>query len=258
MWRDRGVGRVARMRLLPLGVLALLLAAGCAAPRDPLSVAAEGDRAVARQADGIARWLDNRPQAMHESLDLARAVLGEPEWTGTEVLSATGDRRDGNAELLLRVTMHHVVDGSSTETRCHLLTQSGRYGSFGSTRRDCPAGAVALTPPPVAPEPTLPPGYADRLAAALRTLPPAQRTDPAAVEAAARRVLGGNPAAVRTATAPSGTVGLAVSAARYDCVLAAVDGSVSVWLPPRIYLEPGEGGCSADAAAARELQHSPH
>jgi hypothetical protein len=258
MWPERQVGRVARMRLLPIGVLALLLTAGCLAPPDPLSPRAEGDRAVAAQADRIAHWLDNRPRAMHDSLDLARAVLGEPQWTGTEVLSATGDRRDGSAELLLRVTMQHVVDGSSTETRCHLLTQTGRYDSFTSKRRDCPAGAVALTPPPKAPEPSLPPGFADRLAAALRALPPAQRSDPAAVEAAARRLLGGNPAAVRTATAASGTVGLAVSAARYDCVLAAVDGSVSVWLPPRIYLEPGEGGCSADAAAARQLQRSPH
>lgn len=254
----RRTGRVARMRLLPLGVLALLLAAGCAVP-DPASPRSSGDRAAADRAEQIGRWLDNRPYAMHEPLDLARAVLSESRWDGTEVLSATGDRRDGSAELLLRLTVRSLgTDGHGVETRCHLLTQTGTYDLFTPRPRDCPPGATALTPPPAVPDPTLPPGYADRLATALRALPRAQRTDPAAVEAVARRVLGANPAALRTAIAPSGTVGLAVSASRYDCVLAAVDGSVSVWLPPRIYLEPGEGGCSAEAAAARQLQRSPH
>ena len=253
-----GTGRVTRMRLVPLGVLALLLAAGCAVP-DPASVRSAGDRAAADRADQIGRWLDNRPYAMHGSTDLARAVIGESRWDGTEVLSATGDRRDGSAELLLRLTVRSLgTDGRGVETRCHLLSQTGTYDLFTPRPRDCPPGATALTPPPAAPEPTLPPGYADRLAAALRMLPPARRADPTAVEAVARRVLGRDPAAVHTATAASGTVGLAVSAARYDCVLAAVDGSVSVWVPPRIYLEPGEGGCSADAAAGRQLQRSPH
>jgi hypothetical protein len=258
MGAQRPTGRVARMRLVPIGILTLLLTVGCAVP-DPDSTRSAGDRATAARAEQIGRWLDNRPRAMQDPLDLARAVLGEPRWTGTEVLSATGNRRDGSAELLLRLTARSLgSDGQGVGTRCHLLTQTGVYHLFTPQPRDCPPGATALTPPPEAPEPTLPPGYADRLAAALRALPPAQRADPAAVEAAARRLLGANPAAVRTATAPSGTVGLAVSAARYDCVLAAVDGSVSVWVPPRIYLEPGEGGCSADAAAARQLQRSPH
>lgn len=258
MWWGRRIGRVTRMRLLPIALL-LALATGCVAPQGPAAVRPAADRAAADQAERIGRWLDNRPRAMHDPLDLTRAVLGE--WTGTEVLSATGDRRDGSAELLLRVTVTGTFDGWGTdpvtETRCHQLRQTGRYDSITPQAQACPVGAAALTPPPEAPAPSLPAGYAERLAAALRALPPADRADPAAVESVARRLLAGNPATVRTAAA-SGTVGLAVSAARYDCVLAAVDGSVTVWLPPRIYLEPGEGGCDPAAAAGRQLQRDPH
>ena len=51
-----------------------------------------------------------------------------------------------------------------------------------------------------------------------------------------------------------------MAASRYECVLAAVDpaGRVPTWRPPRVYLQPGEAGCTATAAAHRDLTRPPH
>jgi hypothetical protein len=233
------------------GLAVALAAAGCAVPG---SAASLGDQAATDQAVRIGHWLDNRPRAMHESLSLARAVLGEPGWRGTEVLSAAGDRRDGSVELLLRFSLTGPYSGygseATTVVRCRLIVQSGVYGSFVPAPADCPDDAQAITPPPADPDPTLPAGFDDRLAAALRGLRPADRSDRGEVEAAAWRVLAGVPARVSSANV-NGTVGLAVSVSGDRCVLAVVGEKTEVWRPSRVSVQPGEGGCSAATAAMR-------
>jgi hypothetical protein len=58
--------------------------------------------------------------------------------------SATGDRRTRDAEVLLRITVAgtfpNLVGGPTevTETRCHLLVQSGRYDLFTPVPHRCP------------------------------------------------------------------------------------------------------------------------
>ena len=105
----------------------------------------------------------------------------------------------------------------------------------------------------------IPAGYEQRLAAALGRLDPAGRRSAVRVAATARQELAGHPARVTTATSGD-TVGVAVAASRYECVLAAVApaGRVPAWRPPRVYLQPGEAGCTATAAAARGLVRPPH
>jgi hypothetical protein len=52
-------------------------------------------------------------------------------------------------------------------------------------------------------------------------------------------------------------IGVAVSSGD-DCLLARLAGVVEVWIPPRIYLQRGESGCDANAAAAGDAQQPPH
>ncbi|MBC6467755.1 hypothetical protein [Actinomadura alba] len=82
-----------------------------------------------------------------------------------------------------------------------------------------------------------------------------------AVRAVVKRAVRG-PGVTHDVIASAGAVGIAVSADRYDCVMARIldgrSGQVEVWRPARVYLQPGELGCGADAAAAGGGQRSPH
>jgi len=198
---------------------------------------------------------------VHEAVAFARLA---DDWNGTDVLAASGDRRAGSIDLLVRMTTSGTYsDGfepeNATDTGCFRITQADPDDFRDPQRVDCPVGAIPLTPPPAPAPAAIPTGYEQRLAAALGRLDPAGRRSAAAVAATARRALGGHPAQVTTATAGD-TVGVAVVASRYECVLAAVDpaGRVPTWRPPRVYLQPGEAGCTATAAAHRDLTRPPH
>jgi hypothetical protein len=249
----RGVRRRA------LVVPALVVLAGCSAalPDASRSAAAATDAQAAR----LTAYLAVRPYELHEAVAFARLADG---WDGTDVLAASGDRREGSLDLLVRVTTSGTYsDGfepeNATDTGCFRIGQADPDDFRDPRRVDCPVGAIPLTPPPAPVPAALPAGYEQRLAAALERLTPARRRSPAAVAAAARQALGGHPARVTTATARD-TVGVAVAASRYECALAAVDpaGPVPAWRPPRVYLQPGEAGCSAPAAAHRDLTRPPH
>ncbi len=198
---------------------------------------------------------------MHEAVAFARLADG---WTDTDVLAAGGDRREGSLDLLVRVTTSGTYsDGfepeNATDTGCFRITQADPDDFRDPRRVDCPVGATPLTPPPAPAPAAIPAGYEQRLAAALGRLDPAGRRSAVRVAATARQELAGHPARVTTATSGD-TVGVAVAASRYECVLAAVApaGRVPAWRPPRVYLQPGEAGCTATAAAARGLVRPPH
>jgi hypothetical protein len=243
-----------------LAVPAVLLGlTGCSAalPDASRSAAAATDA----QAAKLTGYLAARPYEVHEAVAFARLADG---WNGTDVLAASGDRRAGSIDLLVRMTTSGTYsDGfepeNATDTGCFRITQADPDDFRDPQRVDCPVGAIPLTPPPAPAPAAIPAGYEQRLAAALGRLDPAGRRSAAAVAATARRALGGHPAQVTTATAGD-TVGVAVAASRYECVLAAVDpaGRVPTWRPPRVYLQPGEAGCTATAAAHRDLTRPPH
>jgi hypothetical protein len=248
------VGRVRRLLI----ILALFAGTGCSAVFPDADK--EARQATDDQAAKLTAYLAVRPQEIHESVDFARLADG---WTDTDVLSAAGDRTDGSLDLLVRITTAGTYsDGfeprSVTDTHCYRITQVDRYGFTQPKQTDCPANAVALTPPPAPVAAAIPDGYDERLDAALARLTAAQRGDPGTVLATARRTLAGAPAEITFAVAGD-TVGVAISASRYECVLAAVDpGDASVWRPARVYLQPGEVGCTADSAAHRALVDGPH
>jgi hypothetical protein len=239
--------------------VALPALAGCSAalPDASRSAAAATDA----QAATLTAYLAVRPYEVHEAVAFARLADG---WAGTDVLAAGGDRRDGSLDLLVRVTTSGTYsDGfepeNATDTGCFRITQADPDDFRDPGRVDCPTAATPLALPPAPAPAAIPDGYDERLAAALGRLDPAGRRSEATVAATARQALGGHPARVTTATAAD-TVGVAVAASRYECVLAAVapTGPVPTWRPPRVYLQPGEAGCTATAAAHRDLVRPPH
>jgi hypothetical protein len=252
---------VSRLRGRPAVVVPALLVAlaGCSAalPDASRSAAAATDA----QAAKLTAYLAVRPYEVHEAVAFARLAN---DWTDTDVLAASGDRREGSLDLLVRMsTSGTYSDGlepeNATDTGCFRITQADPDDFRDPRRVDCPVGAIPLTPPPAPAPAAIPAGYEQRLAAALGRLDSAGRRSQARVAAAARQALGGHPARVTTATAGE-TVGVAVAASRYECVLAAVApaGRVPTWRPPRVYLQPGEAGCAAGAAAHRDLTRPPH
>jgi hypothetical protein len=131
---------------------------------------------------------------------------------------------------------------------------------------DCPAEAVAITPPP---DETVYPVIAENAREAVRSVLEevaagggSPSTDDIAERIRARLV---PPASeFQTLAEPdvaenSGDIGVAMSAAG-DCVLVSlVDGAVTDVYPPAVLLQPGELGCAGSTAIADpDLLRSPH
>lgn len=214
---------------------------------------AETDRVVRTVADAIS-------YPRQDSADgLARAALATRAGSDGRltVLSAEdlGDRGTAPDAAVARLVVR--VDLGEPVVACYDVDFT-YHGPLGRPEpRPCPEGAVAYVPPAAAPPPTLPADAADRLRAALESLPPAGRHDVPAVRAAVSALGLGAAPDVHRSPDPGPVVGVAVRAGG-DCVMARVlpDGTVEAWSPPRVTVQPGEAGCGG--AVATDPPGPPH
>ncbi|MFG1678252.1 hypothetical protein [Micromonospora sp. NPDC049282] len=171
-----------------------------------------------------------------------------------EVLQVRGETHwQTGVTLVLRVTGHgsgvndwgETVEG--TETVCFRLNL-GPERDDRDDDVDCPAGK----PQPVARDPSLT-GVDDRLRQALTRSGP----DEAAVRAAVAG-LKLDPAVRQEIAVEGGTVGVALRASQYDCLLARVGPkrAAETWRPSHVQLAPGELSCSAGLAFSSRFGHS--
>jgi hypothetical protein len=114
---------------------------------------------------------------------------------------------------------------------------------------DCPPG----TPWSIALDPSLY-DVDDHLRAALQSAGPH--------ESAVRTAVAGlhlDPAIHQDYAATSGTVGVALQASQFDCVIARVTSKdVQLWRPSHIQMAPGELNCNASIALGTEFNTYPH
>ncbi|PWR10887.1 hypothetical protein DKT68_07605 [Micromonospora acroterricola] len=170
------------------------------------------------------------------------AVSGETHWQ-------TG------VSLVLQVAGHGVeigADGSVINERDEQICFRIQLGPENDTRDNdipCPTGA----PVPVTKDPSLA-GVDDRLKSALQ---PAGSN-----EAAVRAAIVGlrlDPAIRQDIAAREGTVGIALRASQYDCILARVTSKgAELWRPSHTQLAPGEMSCTAETALSSAFGKYPH
>lgn len=257
-----------------LGVVALLIAMAV--------VGCGGDVEGARGADDTAA-LDEYAETLglamiktsgHSAEDYARRVDG-PD-AGIEVLDLS--TADHGAVVVLRVRLERAEPSWPAPGDTYEISACYRW-ELGSDTDDyqperlarCPSVPV-ITLPPAPIEPALPDTLPDHLNGTLGALPDVASVDPRAVEDAVRAAYS---AAFQEAGSRSGAdagaqlldiadalpgdswmivddgvVGVAVGRAD-ECLLARVaPGEVHVWTPSRMSLQPGETGCSPQAAIA--------
>jgi hypothetical protein len=173
-----------------------------------------------------------------------------------QVLSVTGQAHwQTGVTLVLKVTGHGVAIGADHSVIrernipiCFRL-QLGPRDDSRDDDIDCPAG----TPVPIARDPSLQ-GIDDRLQRALDSVAP---NEPAVRAAVAGLNL--DPAIQQDVVARDGTVGVALRATQYDCVVARVTSKgAQLWRPSHTQLAPGELGCSATIALSSEFGTYPH
>ncbi len=224
------------------------LAAGCTS-----EVHVAADERAERAGTVMARVRDG------SAADMARRVVGgEPgQGTAIEVLTADGDRSHGR--IVLRITEHREASGFDTEptevVRCYEYLLRRSIDDLEPEHVDCPdAAAIELGPPPTTVSLT---GIDEELRRGLEALDPASRDEPSVLEVATSAA--GDAPVVEVAT-HEGVVGVAIGDGDDTCIAASVgpDGAVDVWVVPRVLAQPGEVGCSADAAARGLGQRHPH
>lgn len=180
---------------------------------------------------------------------------------------------DPLARLVFRIHLEGSESGffrTDPITACY-ETEFNFYGMMGSPQRTtCPAGAAAIVPPPLLPEPkvVIPAGFDHTLGNLLGALPAA----PTAGDVRAR-VTGGLPAPAvdpetglrdlppTVETAVSGVdVGVSLREGNDGgCLLGArVGGVVMVWRPDRVQLQPGELSCDPQTALHLQGTRPPH
>lgn len=122
-------------------------------------------------------------------------------------------------------------------------------GSPVLTSRRCPS-------PPSKPEPTIPTGLGETLQGALEALDLERLSEQAVLDAA--RVAAQGAPVVEVATVGE-VIGVAIGNGQDQCISASVtDQSVEVWRVPPVIAQPGELGCSAEAAARGQGKQYPH
>lgn len=207
---------------------------------------------AAKKVDDVLAQFDR--DHLYQAGDYLHSAGQHPD---VQVLSVTGQThwRTG-VTLVLKVKGHGVARGFD-----HVVLQQGdvpicfrlQMGPKKDGRDDdidCPAGM----PLPVLKDPSLR-GVDERLQSALNPVGPN--------EAAVRAAVAGlklDPAIHQDFTVQDGTVGVALRASQYDCVVArvAAPGDVTLWRPSHTQLAPGELGCSAGLALSGEFNTSPH
>ncbi|MFI7071071.1 hypothetical protein [Micromonospora sediminicola] len=233
--------------LAPVAFAPLLLAGGLWWAQRPVEPAWH-DNAVADATDVVdrveARFARDH---LYTAEEFVHAAGQEPAVT---VLQVRGETHwQTGVTLVLRVTGHGAgVNGrgetvEGTEMVCFRL----RLGPERDDRDDdidCPAG----DPVPVPQDPSLD-GVDDRLRRALGKA--------SGDEAAVRAAVAGlklDPAVRQEIAVRGGTVGVALRASRYDCLLARVDATgAQTWRPSHTQLAPGELSCSAGLALSSQF-----
>ncbi|SBT41938.1 hypothetical protein [Micromonospora auratinigra] len=204
-----------------------------------------------QKVDGVLRRFDH--DHLHKADDYAHTAAQQPDVT---VLAVTGETHwQTGVTLVLGVVGH----GRAYDRRGKLVAEGDericfrlRLGPHDDRRDDdveCPSG----DPLPVTPDPSLD-GVDERLTAALA------HTDPD--EAAVRAAVAGlrlDPAVRQEVAGRAGTVGVALRAAQYDCLLAQVTAAgVRLWRPSHTQLAPGELPCTTGTALSSAFGRSPH
>lgn len=230
------------------GALVVGLTAGCSSGVDR-SADDRADRAglvMTRVRDGDAE-------------DMAlRVVGGDPaEGIAIEALVAEGDSFDGR--VVLRITERADNGDWSFEeedtVRCYEYRFENSIDDHRPRHITCPdLEALELSPSP--PPPSLPAGIDDALRAALEAIGPDQRTE-SAVRDAVRAIAESMP--VQEVVTQDGVIGVAIGNGIDECLSAKIDGAgIEIWRVPRVVAQPGELGCSAEAAAQGLGTESPH
>lgn len=214
----------------------------------------------------------------HTAAGFARAALATRLARGgafsvLEIRELSPEQPGGTfARLVIRIH-HEAHDGGWTRTEavtaCYRMDFDD-HGIVGAPEEiTCPEGATPTTPPPV-PRWEIPDGAQDALRSVLAGLPRQPREG--RVRAALERELPAPPVDPQTglagrpprldAVVRGGEVGVAVAAGQgegADCLLGArTGGTVLVWWPPRVVVQPGELGCHAATALTEQSRHSPH
>ena len=136
----------------------------------------------------------------------------------------------------------------------------GVSGASEPERRPCPAGATPVRLPPPPPERQIPVG-ADAVVRSVLRHPPSSHTDTdtvAAVRRGLRPPIAGVLAPEVRAAVDGADLGISV---RGDdgCLLGSrVDGTVLVWRPSSVQVQPGELSCDPTTALGRLGIHPPH
>lgn len=244
-----------------------LLLASCAAGN------AETDRQAATLANAIS-W-----PRQDSAAGFARAALATSlgKSSGFSVLEARDldapQLTDPMAHLVIRIHHEGSESGFSRTdpvTACYSL-DFNYYGIIGTPDRiTCPDNATAITPPPE-PRREIPPGSDTALQSILTSLP--ATPNEADVMTALRTGLPAPPVDLETrlagvapevaATVNGVDVGVAIrmvdGSSGIECLFGSrVNGTILVWYPPRVLVQPGETSCDPASALARLATRPPH
>lgn len=234
---------------------------------------AETDRIVETVATAISDPRQDTPDGVVRAALATRAGEdGRLAVVELEELDADG-LSDPFVRLVFRIFVEASGSGisdSDAVTACY-EAQFSYYGAIDRPSRvDCRAGATAIVPGPLAPQPrvAIPADFDGPLAELLGALPAAP-----SAEGVSERVTGGLPApgvdpntglqnvAPGVQASVSGAdVGVALwEPDTRNCLLGArIGGQVSVWRPSRIQMQPGELSCDPQTALHLAGLGQPH
>ncbi|GAA2546306.1 hypothetical protein GCM10010435_14430 [Winogradskya consettensis] len=206
--------------------------------------------AAAHTADNIDSAFQR--DAMYKADEYAHTAA---QFEGVEIMSLTGETHwQSGVELTVRIPGDGIEkgwDGYTIKTSHELICFHFHLGPDDDTRSDdvpCPPSA----PLQIAKDPDLT-GVDDRLKTALTN-----RLDESQVRAAVT-ALNLDPAIRQDFASADGTVGVALRAAQYECIIARVTGGkAETWRPSRIQLSPGELDCTAGIALSPTFGTTPH
>ncbi len=238
-----------------------------------------GNALTDREVAQVVRRISSPRQGSAEGL--VRAAVGphgaDPR---LQVVVAEDLRAEKIEDALARLVFRIHIDGKSyggtfggtqdPVTACY-EARFNYYGVIGDPRRiDCPPGATAIVPTPLAPKPrtAIPPDYDNALAKILAEVPAR-----IAVGDLKARVIAGLPASAvdpgtgltdhqpTVETAANGSdVGVSLWAPEgRHCLLGArISGTVTVWRPSSTQLQPGELSCDPQTALQLAGVRPPH